>query len=151
LAVVLADREARALGHPLVDTEHLLLGVIEADRVLAGTLGGAGVSAPAVRAQLISLRGADSPLGRGDTVFTDALQAVLRGAGMFARRKDRPVTCSDLIVELLNADMGDAWQILARLGADPATLRRLVAPAPNAAPAGASTMARVRRFVAPRD
>lgn len=154
LAVVLADREARALGHPLVDTEHLLLGVLEADADLARAVAPAGMAPDVVRAQVVALLGADTPLGRGETVFTAGLNRTLQGAALFARRKEREVTCSDLLVELLDADQGAAGQVVARLGIDPSMIRRLVGPAKSGDDdrprVPARSLERVRRFVAPR-
>jgi ATP-dependent Clp protease ATP-binding subunit ClpA len=54
--VVLAQKEARALGHGHVGTEHIVLGILAAqDAVAARALGGLGVSAAAVRARLLQV------------------------------------------------------------------------------------------------
>jgi ATP-dependent Clp protease ATP-binding subunit ClpC len=52
--VVLAQKEARALGHGYVGTEHVLLGILAAqDAVAARALDGLGVSGEAVRERLL--------------------------------------------------------------------------------------------------
>ena len=118
LAVVLADREARALGHPLVDTDHLLLGLLQADGLLGDVFAESSAPIDAVRRQIVARSGADAPLPRGDTTFSDALRTTLRSAVMYARRKDRTVTCLDLLVEFSDARLGGGIEILKRLGID---------------------------------
>jgi ATP-dependent Clp protease ATP-binding subunit ClpA len=127
LAVVLADREARALGCPLVDLEHLLLGVLVSDPELQATLAVAGLAVDALRTQVVAVHGADAPLGRGDSEFSAASREVLRGVAIFARRKDREVTCSDIAYELLNGQHDQLEQLLSRAGAHADELRRSIA------------------------
>ena len=149
LAVVLADREARALGHPLVDAEHLLAGCLHADAALAAKLVECGLTAEGIVSQLVALRGADSPLGRGDSAFTPAVTHALRGAAVHARRRDRLVTCTDLTVELVDTQPPGLWQLLARMTVDPAAIRReLVGQPQDRGPAPQGRLARVRRRMA---
>jgi ATP-dependent Clp protease ATP-binding subunit ClpC len=55
-AVVLAQEEARILGHDYVGTEHILLGLIrQADGVAARVLAGLGADLTGVREQVIQL------------------------------------------------------------------------------------------------
>lgn len=130
LAVVLADREARALGYPLVDLEHLLMGVLVSDPELQATVAGAGLTIDALRAQVVAVHGADAPLGRGESDFSEASRQVLRGVALFARRKDREVTCADIAYELLNSQHEHLEQLLNRAGAHADELRRSIARPP---------------------
>lgn len=125
LAVVLADREARALGHALVDVEHLVLGLLEADADLAVALGPAGLTAEDYRRELARVRGADAPLGRSETMLTDAVRDVLRSACMASRRRGGEVTCRDLLGEALRREASDVWRILASVGVDTAVVLRV--------------------------
>jgi ATP-dependent Clp protease ATP-binding subunit ClpA len=127
LAVVLADREARAMGHPLVDLEHLLLGALVADPNVAAAMVDSGLDPVRLRAQIVVARGADAPLGRGESSFTAEARQALRAVSMFARRKDRPVTCSDIVFELLSTKEGQLWHLLGRMGVDPHRQRLLLA------------------------
>jgi ATP-dependent Clp protease ATP-binding subunit ClpA len=70
-----AQQEARALGHPCVGTEHLLLAMLEpASGVAAAVLRSAGVRRERVLVELGRLRGAGrGPLGPADA---EALRAI---------------------------------------------------------------------------
>lgn len=67
-AVVAAQREAAALHHGWIGTEHLLLGVLATDGPGARLLAGFGVDAPAVRGDVVRIVG----IGE-DTIDPDAL------------------------------------------------------------------------------
>jgi ATP-dependent Clp protease ATP-binding subunit ClpA len=71
--VVLAQEEARALGHDYIGTEHLLLGLLGEEKGLAAVaLGEAGVEPDAVRDEVVRLVGRGA-LGDADA---DALRAI---------------------------------------------------------------------------
>ncbi|HVF13056.1 MAG TPA: Clp protease N-terminal domain-containing protein [Acidimicrobiales bacterium] len=82
-AVTLAQQEARSLGHGYVGTEHLLLALVrQGDGVAARVLDSAGVSADAVRSDVLEIvgrgpsgtaPGAEDLVGPADT---EALRAI---------------------------------------------------------------------------
>ncbi len=77
--VTTAQGEARDLGHGYIGTEHLLLALIgQGDGVAARVLDSAGVSADAVRADVLEIVGQGQP-GPGDLVApadAEALRAI---------------------------------------------------------------------------
>jgi ATP-dependent Clp protease ATP-binding subunit ClpC len=85
--VVLAQDEARSLGHDRLGTEHLLLGLLrEGEGLAARALAALDVSIDEARAQVVRLvgRGADRNVSRGQIPFTprakQALELGLREA-----------------------------------------------------------------------
>jgi hypothetical protein len=72
---------------------------------------------------------------------------------MFARRKDREVTCTDLLIELMDGHLGGGPELLRRMGGDLNRIRAcVIRPRPaddegESAP-GASPKAR-RRLLLP--
>lgn len=96
LAVVAAQEEARALRSPVIDVEHVLLGLLgSADAGLRALLADAGVTRNGVRAALAA-RGRGEPLGAEDAaalrsigIDLDAVRASV-AAGFGADALDRP-------------------------------------------------------------
>jgi ATP-dependent Clp protease ATP-binding subunit ClpA len=70
--VVGAQREARRLGHDCVGTEHVLLGLLQADGIPARVLAGLGVTAGAVEREVLAF-GRSGPFGAADA---EALGAI---------------------------------------------------------------------------
>jgi ATP-dependent Clp protease ATP-binding subunit ClpC len=65
-AIVLAQDEARALGHDWVGTEHLLIGLIREDAgIAARALRGLGLALEDVRARAVELVGRREPASTG--------------------------------------------------------------------------------------
>src|SRR6516165_11854507 len=76
--VVLAEEEARMLGHDWIGTEHLLLGLIrEGDGVAAKTLESLGISLQAVRQQVGEIIGQGQQVPSEDIPFTPRSKKVL--------------------------------------------------------------------------
>lgn len=72
-ALVLAEEEARRLGHNFVGPEHLLLGLVrERDGVAARALTGLGVHLPELRATV------ESMLGRGEAPLPSEIRLTPR-------------------------------------------------------------------------
>jgi ATP-dependent Clp protease ATP-binding subunit ClpA len=65
--VVVAETEARALGHNFIGTEHLLLGLLEGQGVAAKVLRAEGVDAEAVRAAVEAIVGR-APAARASSI-----------------------------------------------------------------------------------
>lgn len=121
-----AEREARALRHGGVGSDHLLLGVLCAgDGVAATALSSLGVSLDAGRAQLelMSGRGIQPPGFSRLPLTADAARALRAAAGQ-ARRGRPPVIGSEHILFGALKDRGAAAvRLLARLGVSPPAVR----------------------------
>ena len=78
-AVVLAQEEARALGHNYIGTEHILLGLLRDEEGLAAqALQGLGIALEPVRAQIVRIIGSsDESVGSGQIPFTPRAKKVL--------------------------------------------------------------------------
>lgn len=115
LAVVLADREARAIGHQHVNTSHLLLAMAHADTRVADALIQAGTSTEAFRKALVATLGADVPVANDEASFSEELHSVLREAAMTAHRAQRMVDCQDLLAVIARRTTSCARDVLANL------------------------------------
>ncbi len=126
--VVLAQAEARGLGHDWVGTEHLLLGLVRlGEGVGPRALEAAGISLAAVRQQVEEMvpRGEQPP--SGPIGFTPeakkALELSLREA---LQLHHRYIGTEHILLGLLSEGQGVAAQALARLGTDLDGMRREV-------------------------
>lgn len=137
-AIAAAESEARGLGHAVVGTEHLLLGLLSDDTGASAALRDAGATLAATRAKVREAVG--TPPGGGDGPTTSSARAsrALGRATRFSHHRRSPVVTSEHLLEgVLDVD-GTAGQVLRGLGVDVDRLRAQlagrVAPAP-AAPA----------------
>jgi ATP-dependent Clp protease ATP-binding subunit ClpC len=124
--VVLAQEEARGLGHPYIGTEHLLLGLMaEGQGIGARALAAVDVRLERARheVQLIIGPGATAPAAP-HIPFTrrakKALEASLRESRAMG---DESIGTEHMLLGLLDEPDGVAVQIVRSLGIDPAELR----------------------------
>lgn len=123
--VVLAQDEARALGHGYIGTEHLLLGLIRVEEGLASrVLRGLGAEAEDVRERVraISSQGDKRPIGL--IPFTSrakkAIEFALREAlGL----RHNYIGAEHLLLGLVRLEDGPAAEILGRLDIDAQKVR----------------------------
>ena len=127
--VVLAQDEARALGHDYIGTEHLLLGLLREEHGLgARTLGGLGITLEAVRGQVLAAagQGASTPT-QGQMPFSPrgkrALELSLREALGLGHNH---IGTEHLLLGLVRQQEGTASTILHALGHDEETVRNEV-------------------------
>ena len=126
-AVVLAQEEARRLGHDYVGTEHLLAG-LRLEKLGAGAraLKSAGISLDAIRREIERLVGRGTePLSRsGHISFTspakECLELSLREAVNLGHGS---ISTGHLLLGLISKDDCVAVQVLGGLGADLEQLR----------------------------
>ncbi len=135
--LVLAQDQARSVGHGFIDTEHLLLGLLGEDQGTASqALGAAGVDAGAVRAAMAATMGPVStdtqgPLAAGNAgsapgsvgfspLARQALELSLRQA--LALRHGF-IGTEHLLLGLLQQGQSGALYLLRQQGVDPARLR----------------------------
>jgi ATP-dependent Clp protease ATP-binding subunit ClpA len=151
-AVVLAQEEARLLGHDRLGTEHLLLGLVhEGEGVAARALAVLGISLQAARAQVEEIIGQGRAAPTGRLPFTPPAKQTLELSLREARALGHNyIGTEHLLLGLLREDRGVAAQVLRRLDADHAQIRRLVLELLSGGhePAGST---RLVRMTAPAD
>jgi ATP-dependent Clp protease ATP-binding subunit ClpC len=116
-----------------VDTEHLLLGVIDEGGNLAlRVLDSLDIEVADLRAELVASMGAGAPAGRdeGTRPFTPGATRVLEATvAEAARLFHNYVGCEHLLLGLLATEEATASQVLRRMGLELRTTRRAVATA----------------------
>jgi ATP-dependent Clp protease ATP-binding subunit ClpC len=123
-----AQDEARLLGHDVIGTEHLLLGLVrESDGVAGQVLCGFGVTLSAARQDVEQISGVNHcPPGRFLPLTPRArlvLELSLAEAAQLGRTR---IGTEHLLLGLIREARGVAPQVLVRLHADPALVRAKV-------------------------
>jgi ATP-dependent Clp protease ATP-binding subunit ClpC len=141
--VVMAQEEARALGHDYIGTEHILLGLLrDSDGTAARALASLGVTLVAARAQVVEAVGYRTGQGLtgGQIPFTPrgkkALELALRESLNLGQNY---VGSEHLLLGLIRVEDGMAARVLLTLGADAEKIGREVIsllgdPSPRSAP-----------------
>jgi ATP-dependent Clp protease ATP-binding subunit ClpC len=125
--MILADEEARRLGHNYIGTEHLLVALTrEREGAAAKTLESLGITEEAVRQQVEEVAGlGQQPAPSGHIPFTrranKTLELTLREALQLG---DNYIGTEHLLLGLIRESRGRAVQALVRLGADPNRIRQ---------------------------
>jgi ATP-dependent Clp protease ATP-binding subunit ClpC len=116
--VVLAQEEARGLGHNYIGTEHLLLGLLaEGHGVGAKVLTSAGVTFDATRAEIVSIVGAKTEEAGAKIPFTPRAKTVLeRSLREALKLGHNYIGTEHILLGLLEEGMGVAAQLLVRDG-----------------------------------
>ena len=126
--VVLAQEEARMLGHNYIGTEHLLLGLLrEGEGVAAKALESLGISLDAVRQQVKEIIGRGQQAPSGHIPFTPRANEVLELAQREARALGHDyIGTEHILLGLIREDDGAAIRVLNGLGVDPNRVRQQV-------------------------
>jgi hypothetical protein len=129
-AVILAQEQARALRHPYIGSEHLLLGLIaQQDGIAAQALAQAGATVPRVGEQIVAHVGMGPGVPEGHIPFTPrakmALEQSLRVA--LEMRRDH-IGTGDLLLGILRVPESLACRVLYELRVDPHGLYNFMAP-----------------------
>ena len=126
--VVLAQEEARLLGHAYIGTEHLLLGLIaEGDGVGAKALEQLGVELHKVRAEVERIIGKGGAVPAGHIPFTPRAKQVLElSLRESLHLRHNYIGTEHVLLGLLAEGEGVAAQILVRLGLTPDGIRATV-------------------------
>lgn len=116
----LAQEEAKRMGHQVVGTEHLLLGLIrEGDGIAAKALVAAGLDLEKIRLQIVQLVGTGEPFP-GEVAFTPRVKRVLELAHEAAQRQGvNYIGTEHLLFALIMEGEGIAARVLANLGVNP--------------------------------
>jgi ATP-dependent Clp protease ATP-binding subunit ClpA len=144
--VVLAQEEARDLGHDYIGTEHLLLGLLpDTEAVAVRVLDGLGISREAVREQVVARVGRAGRTPVGHIPFTPqakkSLELSLREALQLGHNH---IGTEHLLLGLIREGEGVAAQVLTGLGADLARVRDKVLELVPGGPAEAREFTRRR-------
>lgn len=146
-AVVLAQEHARVLGHNYIGTEHILLGLLDADGVASSALLQLGVERDELIAEVASIVGDGGISPRGHIPFTPRAKKVIELALREALQLGHNyIGTEHLLLGLVREGEGIGLQAL-RLAwnIEPKTVRSTViqvlsgygaAPAPTSKPAG---------------
>ena len=126
--VVLSQEEARLLNHNYIDTEHILLGLIqERDGVAAKALQSLDIGLESVRAQVEEIIGQGGNPPSGYIPFTPRAKKVLELSLREALQLSHNyIGTEHILLGLLREGEGVAAQVLVRLGADMARVREQV-------------------------
>jgi ATP-dependent Clp protease ATP-binding subunit ClpA len=127
--VVLAQEEARVLNHDRVASEHLLLGLArEHDGVAARALTSLGITEAAVRQRVEEIvgRGKRAPQAAPIPFAPEAKKAMELSMREAMQLGHNYIGTEHLLLGLLRQGEGPATEALARLGAEPAAVRRQV-------------------------
>ena len=134
--VVLAQEEARMLGHNHIGSEHLLLGLLhEQGGVAADVLGSAGITLEAARSQVEELAGPGDKSPSGHIPFTQRAKKILELSLREAlEQKKSYIGTAHILLALMRDSGGTGARVLERLGASLPALRQQVLEAAKAAP-----------------
>jgi ATP-dependent Clp protease ATP-binding subunit ClpC len=127
-AVVLAQDEARELGHDWVGTEHLLLGVMrEGEGIGARSLRALGIRIDDVRSRVVEILGREGAAPVGQIAFAPRAKKVLEFALREAQAMNHDfIGTEHLLLGLAREPEGVACQVVAELGADGERIRNAV-------------------------
>jgi ATP-dependent Clp protease ATP-binding subunit ClpA len=136
--VVVAQEEARAIGHDYIGTEHILLGLLRYEESGAGeALASVGVGLETARAEIVRIVGPGEQRSAGQVPFTPrakkVLELSLREALSLGHNYIGP---EHILLGLIREHDGVAAQVLLSFGVDgevlrQATLDRLPEPGPQ--------------------
>jgi ATP-dependent Clp protease ATP-binding subunit ClpC len=126
--VVLAQDEARSLGHNYIGTEHILLGLLrEEDGLGARVLGELGVRLEVVRSGVVEIVGQGVEVASGQIPFTPRGKKVLELSFKEAKRLGHPyIGAEHVLLGLVAEDDGVASQVLLGMGVEADKVRNAV-------------------------
>lgn len=154
-AIAAAEREARELGHPVVGTEHLLLGLLSDETSAASAaLRDAGATLSAARAKVREAVGVRSaaPIDEGSQSASARASRALGRAARFSHTRRSPTVTSEHLLEGVLDVEGTAGQVLRGVGVDVDRLRATLAGEVDVAPMASRVQAEpfaIGRDVAP--
>jgi TIR domain/Clp amino terminal domain, pathogenicity island component len=124
LVIALAQEEARGLGYGLIDTEHVLLGLLREQKgVAAQVLEGLEVGLHHVRREIPQGTKSEQHLDPENLLYTERVEMLLESAlRLSLEHKVNYIGTEHLLLGLAEGD-GEAVRILRKLGAAPETVR----------------------------
>jgi ATP-dependent Clp protease ATP-binding subunit ClpA len=126
--VVVAQHEARAMGHDHIGTEHVLLGLLQAkDGLAAHAMKALGVEFEPVRGQIVRIVGTGEGPSPAQIPFTPRAQEILELAPREAMALNQDVVETEhILLALVGEDSDVASQVLLEFGADATRVRATV-------------------------
>ncbi len=126
--VVLAQEEARGLGHNYIGSEHILLGLLRQEEGLAArVLESLGLTPERVRAQVERIVSRGEEVTTGQVPFTPRAKRVLERAHREALSLGHNyIGTEHILLGLAREDEGVATRVLLDFGADSETVRNTV-------------------------
>ena len=127
-SVVLAQEEARSLGHNFIGTEHILLGLLgEGEGLAAKVLQASGINLETARTLISDIVGEGSSTVSGHIPFTPRAKKVLELSLREALQLGHGyIGTEHILLGLLREGEGVASQVLIKLGGDPSAIRNSV-------------------------
>ena len=134
--IVLAQEEARTLGHDYIGTEHILLGLLrEQEGFAARVLESLDITAERVRAQVVRIVGSGEGVTSGQIPFTPSTRKVLELALYEALNlRHNYIGTEHILLGLVADDEGVAARILLDFDAEPKKIRNEVIRAAGPSP-----------------
>jgi ATP-dependent Clp protease ATP-binding subunit ClpC len=134
--VVLAQEEARALGHGYIGTEHILLGLLsEGEGLAARALGALEITLDAAREQITEMIGEGTGQPSGHIPFTPRTKKVLELSLREAQRLgDSYIGTEHILLGVAREGEGVGAKVLDRLGASTDRVQAQVLATARAAP-----------------
>lgn len=135
--MVAAEEEARRLGHQVVGTEHLLLGLIrESDELAMKVFGGLGLKVEQISSGIETLVGAGEP-GKEVKGYSARVKKVLEIALYEARVHGLPaIDTEHLFLGLLREGTGVAAKVMESMGINLEKVREVLSEGSGRGPAG---------------
>lgn len=125
--VVLAQREARALSHDYIGSEHVLLALILDTGITGDAFRDLELGYDKVRGQIIEVIGRGNTAPSGHIPFTPRARAIMEAANDVSRRSGHGyIGPEHLTFGLLEAENCVASVVLGKLGVKASALRRLI-------------------------
>jgi len=126
--IMLAQEEARRLGHNMVGTERVLLGLIAEDSgIAAKALKSMGVTVKDAQVEIEKIIGRGSGYVPVEVPFTPRAKRVLELSVEVARQLgDNYISTEHLLIALIDSGEGVAAKVLEKLGVNPGELRAQV-------------------------
>ena len=145
--VVLSQEEARRLGHNVVGTEHILLGLAaEGEGVAARGLQAMQISLEKVRAEVEKVIGRGEGTPQGNIGFTPRAKRVLELAFDEARQLGHTyIGTEHILLGLIREGEGVAAQVLKNLGADLDKVRKHIIDLLGGGPTTGAKASRARK------
>jgi 5'-phosphate synthase pdxT subunit len=146
--VVLAQEEARMLGHGYIGTEHILLGLLaEGEGPAAQALTALGISLDAAREQVAEIVGEGAGAPSGHIPFTGRAKKVLELSLREAQRLgDSYIDTEHILLGVAREGEGVGAQVLDRLGASTDRVLAQVLATKRTAPGGELRRASIGRM-----
>ncbi|MBQ1302625.1 MAG: ATP-dependent Clp protease ATP-binding subunit ClpC, partial [Firmicutes bacterium] len=124
-AIDIAKNEAAAMGHSLIGSEHLLLGILQLQSPISSAFENAGITADIIRSKIIELVGDGSGTATKLLGFSQRTVQIFEISHLTARQMGKSaVGIEHLMVGILKEGKGIAVKILSDLNVNLVSLEK---------------------------